>query len=221
MKEVSLFSIFLYFVYYLVFPLIFLILLGWLWKDKNYLEGSFDFFTSLQDSDNLFKNIRKKKTRIKKVQTAMVVFFLIFVPTIALSSGSMTEINMHREEFYYTGPLGGYLVTRDPVRETIGPSFNTEWVIEQMKKDPSEWYTGQVLAQVDLKKIGKIPGRMKVYRMDFRTKNEIIITYTYISPIPITRVFGFRISLDGEEANLVRRGTVIYPMDPGNTETFD
>ncbi|MEF8832961.1 MAG: hypothetical protein V5A66_05540 [Candidatus Thermoplasmatota archaeon] len=111
-------------------------------------------------------------------------------------------------------------VLYNPVAEKIGPSYDTDSIIEEMEKNSDFWHLEDIRSQIDLEEITKLPGQLSVYYQDKMHWNYVLITYTYLSPIPITRVYGFRIIEEGEVAALRVAETVIYPLDPGRVDAF-
>jgi len=163
--------------------------------------------------DKLATTLRKNRKKLKNLQVLLVIFILISIPALNLASHRLEEISMRRTRFYM-GDV--YFPTRiDRVEEKIGPTLNSEEVIEQMKNSQSEdWYVDDILDQVDFENIFRLPGRVTVYRLaeTMSEHEQIIINYAYLSPIPITRSIEFTI-IEGK-AFLETNTLVVYPLPP-------
>lgn len=208
----------LYFIYYIVFPFGVFIPILTLWKKKEFIKGVSEFGMGRgeQSSPILKENIRYTK----KLKVFLVIFLLLFIPVMNFTSSNLTEITMARDRRYFGG-LGQSRVY-NPIKRQIGPRLDANSVIEEMNRDSDYWYTDDIQEQIDFDEITRIPGTMTVYYLDKREWSHIVITYTYLSPLPITRIYGFRIyeMLIEEEAILEVEETIIYPMNPSNTDPF-
>lgn len=194
-----------------------------LYKKRKFMEGTSDFSKGREKTSSPI--IEKDKKGIRKFQTFLVVFLILFLPLVNLSTSSLSDRTMAKD----------YLVhgifsrsTYDPVDYKVGPSFDTSYVIEEMEEaENREWHLEDIRDQIDLDEITKVPGRLGAYYLTKRfgggtRASYIVITYTYISPLPITRTFGFRIydSDGGKEAVLGVEDTIMYPMNPSRTDPF-
>jgi len=208
----------LYFVYYVLFPLGLIIPILIIWRKKDFITGISKFGEGREDRSSPM--LRKHMGDIKKLQVFLVVFLLIFLPVMNFTFSDLSDITMSRDRRYFGG-LGRSRVY-DPVRRQIGPYRDTDAVLEEMRQNPDDWYLEDIEEQLDFDEITRIPGEMAVYFLDKRDSRHIVITYTYLSPIPISRVYGFWVydMIEDERASLEKQETVIYPMNPANTDPF-
>lgn len=97
----------------------------------------------------------------------------------------------------------------------------TEDKLEVYEKLPTyeSWFIEDVREAIDLERLTRFPGRLSVYYLDKADiGNLLLITYSYLSPLPITRTFTFLI-YEGE-ASLDQENTIIYPLNPANIDPF-
>ncbi|MBS3816266.1 MAG: hypothetical protein KGY76_01740 [Candidatus Thermoplasmatota archaeon] len=211
----------LFAVYYLIFPLG-LIYLAWeIWKKKDYIEGERGFDRDIEGSTSSHMEDDVKK--LKKLQVILVVFLIIFLPVTNVLSSSLTDIYMDKDQKVVSA--FGASISMHPVNRQIGPSFDTQSVIEKMEDSEKTWYLDDIRAQIDLEGLTSIPGRLAVYKMSRpMAESNIVITYAYLSPLPIIRVFGFIIFEGSEEygdgAELWEDETIVYPMNPAGGDPF-
>lgn len=80
------------------------------------------------------------------------------------------------------------------------------------------WFIEEVREEVDLDRLTRLPGRLAVYFLEKRSPRErfLVVTYNYLSPLPITRTFAF--SVFENEAFFVEEDIIIYPEDPSNID---
>ncbi len=206
-----------YIIYYLVFPLGFISLLTFLWKVQNFTRGGIDFLSSQKKAD--MDKLGDEVKTLKKYQVMFVIFLLLSLPFMTFSSVMISDYQMRKETFVVSGAMGSFTTTQNPIDRSIKASFDSESIIEKMKNNPKYWHTDEILSQLDLKKLTRIPGRLAVFRMDKHHRNDIVITYTYYSPLPITKTFGFLITPE-DKAALVEEDIIIYPMNPEKTDPF-
>lgn len=214
----------LYFVYYILFPVAFIILIKEILSRRDYINN-----LSRYGEERTRKNkkaIDKTKADLKKLQVIFVVFILLFIPAINFSYHSLQEITIDRHRIY-TGAFSSFLYS--PLDEQKGPSTDVDSVLQEMEDDESyDWYVEDIKDEIDFDDLTRIPGRLTAYYLDKRSPhgdsfNQIVITYSYYSPIPITRVYGFEILPigEGEEmASLMEERTLVYPLDPGGVDPF-
>ncbi len=91
--------------------------------------------------------------------------------------------------------------------------------LEVYERPPSHrnWFIEGVREDVDLESLTRIPGRLGVYHLNKRDAGEfLVITYSYLSPLPITRTFIFLVV--NEEASLYQERTIVYPSDPSDID---
>jgi len=212
MMEDSIFQLIaLYSVYYLAIPgLIFLII----WKIKQ----EKDFIKALtrhnEDKGDKFSDtLRKNSKKLKNLQILLVIFILISMPVLNLTFHGLEDTSIRRSRDY--SGRGYFPAHIDRVDEKIGPTFDSEAVIEQMTEAEFEnWYLDDIREQVDLDEIFRLPGRVTVYRLGetMSEYEQIVINYAYLSPIPITRSIEFTIM--EEKAFLETNRIIAYPIPP-------
>lgn len=152
---------------------------------------------------------------IKKYQTIMIVLFLILLPLWHVTTTMYCDHGMHRELWGKSGYLGPAYSISDPVQESIGPSYDIERVKSQMKEAPKMWGYEQVNEAIDFDELTKLPGSLAVYRIRLQ---RLVVTYTYLSPYPIIKTFGFMIKLVESEPvfMLMSKDTLIFPQNPNS-----
>ncbi|MFP4000345.1 MAG: hypothetical protein ACLFU5_00380 [Thermoplasmata archaeon] len=90
-----------------------------------------------------------------------------------------------------------------------------------MESAPSygSWYIEDVREEIDLDRLTRLPGSLAVYYLDKSEAGEfMVITYSYLSPVPITRYFVFFVFED--EASLFKEDTLVYPENPAKIDPF-
>ncbi len=81
------------------------------------------------------------------------------------------------------------------------------------------WFLEDIREEIDLEQFTRFPGRLAVYYLDKDDVGElIVITYSYLSPLPITKSFTFIVGKD--EVSLYQENTIIYPSNPSNIDPF-
>lgn len=212
----------LYFIYYLL-PLGFLIPIYLLWKRKSLMRGTSDFSLGREEESSAILDIKKRDIRI--LQIFLVLFLLVFMPVAHYTSTSLSDGLMDRTRIFRGE--GSYI--DHPVAHQIGPSYDTDTVLEEMEEEQrywEDWIVEGLKEEVDFDEITRFPGRLGIYylRRSLGTgvrEQNVVITYTYFSPIPITRVYGFYLHPE-DEMVLLEKGpsTLIYPMDPADANPF-
>lgn len=201
----------LYFLYYIAIPVL---ILSVVWKIKQ----NIDFIKAFTIYNEIRKNkssaiLEKNNKKLKNLKILLVIFILISIPALNLTSYGVQDISMRRTRRYMgRGFFPGYF---DRVEEKIGPTFDTEESIKQMGEEGSkEWYLDDIRDQINLDDLFRLPGRVTVYRLTstFTYFEQIVITYNYLSPIPITRSIEF-VVIDGR-AFLETDDLIVYPMPP-------
>lgn len=222
MSELTIYG--LYLIYYsLLVGFIILPLL--IWKRKTLIKGTSYFSQGREEESSSIVKSKKKDIRI--YQAVFVVFILIFMPLAHYSSTTLIDGLMDRTRIYRG--QGSYLDS--PVENQIGPNYDTDMVIEKMEEEEyywHDWIVESVKEEIDFDETTRLPGRLGVYYLrrslggsDHRQHN-VIITYSYFSPIPITRVYGFHVYPEHETISLEEDHpiTIIYPMDPADADPF-
>lgn len=157
---------------------------------------------------------KKKKQELDKVITYFVVFLIIFLPMWSFSSAMISNNSITTE---IAGSAGLHPIYRDPTVDKIGPYFSTGNVIEEMKERPDYWMYEAMDEVIDFDRLTRIPGILTVYRLD---GGRQVVTYTYLSPVPMVRAFGFAFGLRGDGSReLIHSAeeTYIFPMYPDIT----
>ncbi|MFO8109978.1 MAG: hypothetical protein R6U17_05590 [Thermoplasmata archaeon] len=160
--------------------------------------------------------IKKAETDAKKSIVLFTVLILICLPLWGFSASGIAETRVREER------IGGSLFSPtiiDPVQSSLGPTYDTDEVIQQMQEDP-RWKFNEISERVDLDELTSVPGRIAVYTLkDYR----IILTYTYLTPFPMVRAFGFNYQeIETAEGETVlhflveREETYLFPLNPGD-----
>jgi len=206
----------LYLVYYLVLPLGFIFLIWKIWQKRDELKGASEFGSRKKNSPEL----KKKVGEMERLQVFFIIFLLLFIPSSTLISSQIQEVSIEYDRMA-AGGFGQSIEYRQ-VKRQLGPSYDTESIISEMETAPSyrSWYIEDIREEVDLERLTRLPGRLAVYYLDKRETREqfVIITYSYFSPLPITRTFVFRVFDD--EAFFYEENTIVYPGNPSNIDPF-
>lgn len=206
----------LYTVYYLVFPVTLISIVWWVWNKRNTMIGTAAFGSNKKDSSPSKDDLGE----IKKLEVFFIVFLLLFIPVMNITSSNLSDISMERDRFYF-GAMGQSVIY-NPVNERIAPTMDVDSVLEQMEESYEEWYLDDIKAEVDFEDLSRIPGRLAAYHITKRDTewSHVVLNYHYISPLPITRVIGFRIFEDEGFASLEVDRTIVYPLDPAGSDPF-
>ncbi len=202
--------------YYLILPL------GIIWaimviiKKKEYIKGTSIFSEGREDRSSSI--MKEELSSIKKINLFLVIFLLISVPLINLTSMELMDRHIQVDRSPGMGPGGGVIYNPVPIWGKLGPSYNTEDVLTEMRENPRRWHLDDIKEEVDFEELDNIPGWLTVYYQDKPYWDYIILTYSYLSPLPISRVYGFRI-IEGE-AFLRHEETIVFPMNPGRADPF-
>ncbi len=201
----------LYSIYYLLVPSA-LIIASWkLWNDIGYSD--------IMKSVWIKESTREEQRKAKKNAYKTIVIFVIIIlclPLWGITASELAERQIRREV------IGGTVFSPtivDPVIHSLGPSYDTHEIIEEMEANPQRWQTEGIKERVDFDELTSVPGRLAVYRL----RNRIILTYTYLAPFPIVRSFGFQYQEvegpDGEtelQFLVEREETYLFPFNPGS-----
>lgn len=206
----------LYIVYYLVFPLAVLLPIFLTWKNKELIKGVSIFSFGREESSSGV--LREKVSSMKNLQVVLVVAILLFVPVMNFTTSAIQDRVIQRD--FGTGEGLGRGAEYNPVPDwgKVGPSYDTDAVIEEMEEYPDRWRLENLREKIDFEEITRMPGRLTVYYQEKLDWDYIIITYTYLSPLPITRLYGFRVIED--VVALREMETIMYPMDPSRVDPF-
>lgn len=215
----------LYFAIYFI-PF-FVIAAAFIWVilgEKKYLEFAVDMDRTHQGDKEL--SVEGCVKKIKTYTLVFVVVFLLFLPVWSYSASQVTESYIRHERFYLQGGKGTVTGIRDPVKYSIGPTYDTEKVKKEMEEESSRWVPDQVEEHVNLDELTKTPGRLGLYWLNGDKKNpkRYVISYTYLTPYPVVKLYGFKI-IEGEGTNLyleyVGEETFIYPQRPNIKVIYD
>jgi len=207
----------LYIVYYVLFPVGFILLLKKILSKRDYLENLKSYGEERKKKNK--KAIDETKTDLKKFQVILVVFILLFIPAVNFTFYGLQEITVDRARIYH----GGFSSTLySPLERQIGPSTDIDLVLREMEESSERepWYLEDIKEEVDFDDLTRFPGRLSVYYLIKRDTGmkHIVIAYNYFSPLPITRVYGFNIFRDS--AHLAEEDTIVYPLDPSGVDPF-
>lgn len=218
----------LYITYYTL-PLVFMIPVLLIWKKKSIMRGTSDFSKGREYESS--KVLKSKKKDIKIFQVTLILLILLFMPLAHYSSSTLSDGLMDRHRV----PQGSGSYIDKPVEHQIGPSSDTDAVIKEMEDEKyywHDWVVEGIKDEIDFDEITRLPGRLGVYYLERSSgviggkggiggtfEHNVVITYSYFSPIPITKVYGFFV-MPEQENIFLREGpnTVIYPMDPADAD---
>ncbi len=217
--------------YFIGIPLVFVILLWEIKNEKTYLRfvkkekmdqdnrkyGYTDKGLEMIREKNL-KDYKDSLKRLKRLQIYTMIAMLILLPTWNFAAAEHAYSNIHTER---VGPMGIYSTPLDPVVYQVGPTFNVEFVKEQIEKEPDKYRPDLIDDVVDLDKLTRIPGELGIYRLQ---GEKIVITYAYVSPYPIMKTYVFRFleSPKGQDPIYEQTShTIIYPMNPADASKLE
>ncbi len=197
--------------YYFIVPLGIIYGIWRLWDKErgiSFIKGDkWPFKTDDNSSSN-------RMLDLKHIKIAFIVLLIISLPLWGLSTSLIAENNLRSEI------RGGTIINpiiSDPVVNTLGPSYNTDEIINEMEERRDFWMFDVLDEVIDFDNLTKIPGRLAVYQLD---RGRYAVTYTYLSPIPMMRAYGFQFLLyEGGQRILAgsREETYIFPMYPDIT----
>jgi len=201
----------LYFVYYIGVPALILFIIWRIKQKRDFIQG-FSIFSD-EKKDKSSAVLEKNNKQLKNLKILLVIFILISIPALNLTFHGLQDISMRRSRNYMSWETE-FPAHFDYVVQKIGPNFDGETVIEQMEEDSRDWYLDDIGDQVDLGDIVSSPGRITVYRLRSTQAHpeRIVITYSYLSPLPITRSIEFIVLED--KAFLEADNFIVYPMPP-------
>ncbi|MBS3781549.1 MAG: hypothetical protein KGY68_02945 [Candidatus Thermoplasmatota archaeon] len=163
--------------------------------------------------------MKKKVGEMERLQVFLIILLLLFVPLSNMVSSQIQELSIEYDQ-KPVGGMGGSIEYRQ-LRRQLGPSYDTDSIISEMETAPSymSWYIEDVREEIDLDRLTRLPGRLAVYYLDKSDAGEfMVITYSYLSPLPITQYFVFLVF--GEEASLYKEDAFIYPESPSRIDPF-
>lgn len=183
--------------------------LSYMIKNKDELRDKYTDFYIPRYKKYLLKNTDK----MKRFQVYLVVSLLILLPawhfSISYATHSQAHIKITRGGFS-PGSI-------DPVQWQIEPTYDTDKALDRINKQSSTFRPDLLNKVVDLEELTKLPGKIAVYR--FASPGDlgkILLTYTYVSPIPIVKAVGIQ-WVEGSEQLFVKNvKTFVFPMSPMN-----
>lgn len=200
-----------YIIYFLGLPIILIYFYRRIKSHKSYIN----FFDSLdKDFKDQESNLDRKKQEERKASKTKIIFIVILVVFIFswhFTASEVADQSMKRELKFGAG--GMYF--KNPVVVSLGPTYNVDEALNTMENKENIWLPKKINEVVDLEKLTKNKGRIAVYR----TYDErYLLTYTYLSPYPIIKVYGFQyLKKENGEIKIIRKDqkTIYYPMNPG------
>lgn len=219
-------NLLLTFAYYAIFPVIFFIGV-WVLKKRGEDLKNVKLLRRTEDKKKQ-RYIKNVGFKIKKYEALFLILLLLFSVGWNFIAASYCDYSMHNQLSGSTGKKGPAYANQDPVKNSLGPSRDTDKIISKMEENPDIWFPEEVKDQIDLEKLTMIPGHLAVYRL---INSRYIITYTYASPYPIIKAYGFLIfeeeknSMDNESEIqetilLMKERTIMYPEDPNLANDF-
>jgi len=202
----------LYIVYYLGIPGLIIYIIFKIKNKKDFIKVYTTF--SGENKEKSSSIIEKNKKELKNFKILLIIFILISIPALHLTSHGLQDISMHRSRNYMSGETA-FPAHFDYVEYKFGPSLNREDVIEQMEMDKNvNWFMDDIEEQIDIDEITDPPSRITVYRFKEIPADpiRIVITLDYLTPIPITRSIEFVVI--EERAFLEEDNFIVYPMPP-------
>jgi len=197
--------------YYAIFPLIFIILIIYIYRYKHDIIA----LSNLKNKDKVVdKSIKITFKKVRKLEIAFVIALLLFMPYMYVLGSDYTDTLVHREERGGTALAGRTFVIRDTVVYEIEASYDLEDIKEEMHKTPTIWHPNSTLKQTDLEKLDKYPGKFSAYRL---LDERIILIFQYVSPVPIIKSYGFSLIAINETTKvplLMNSETIVYPFNP-------
>ncbi len=213
MMEAQIFKLIgLYVIYYIIIPGL-IIYIIWKIKEKRGFIKTFTLFCEPKREKST-AILEKNRKKLKNLTILLVIFILISMPALHLTSHGLQDISMHRSRNYMSGETA-FPAHFDYVNSKIGPSLDREGIIEEMETAKYiNWHIEDIKEQIDIDELTNPPGRITVYR--FRETpadpERIVINLDYLTPIPITRSLEFVI-IQGR-AFLEEDKLIAYPMPP-------
>ncbi|MBS3813879.1 hypothetical protein KGY63_00660 [Candidatus Bipolaricaulota bacterium] len=171
------------------------------------------FFENLDNRECKENKEKREQAENKRywLKIIFVVILIVFLSSWHLVTSELADIRMRTEiEFGFGG-----VYTENPVVVSLGPTYDVSKVIEIMKSKKERWLPGKVKEVVDLESLTNFKGIIAVYRT---YDQRYIITYTYLSPYPLIKSFGFKyVKTDDDQLKIIKKDkrTIFYPLSPG------
>ncbi|MBS3788203.1 hypothetical protein KGY77_11080 [Candidatus Bipolaricaulota bacterium] len=202
-------TIIYFMVYYLGLPLILLYFYLRFRSQREFIS----FFENLDNRECKENKEKREQAENKRywLKIIFVVILIVFLSSWHLVTSELADIRMRTEiEFGFGG-----VYTENPVVVSLGPTYDVSKVIEIMKSKKERWLPGKVKEVVDLESLTNFKGIIAVYRT---YDQRYIITYTYLSPYPLIKSFGFKyVKTDDDQLKIIKKDkrTIFYPLSPG------
>jgi len=201
--------------YYFLLPIIIIPLAWHIYQEKKTL----DMYEEKKETGKYFgyKEDVSRKDLIKKIKLYQIILLILIIVLLSswhATTALYTDYGMHRELYGGVHPITGpAYAMQNPVTHSLGPSYDVDEIISEMKEMPERWDYEQLDEKINFDELTKYPGSLAVYLM---LRERIVVTYTYTSPFPIVRTFGFMIKEVAEEDVyvLMRDDTIIFPQSP-------
>ncbi len=201
----------IYLLYYGIIPGLIIFILFKIKKKKDFIKGS-NIFSDRQ-TDRSQARIEKNSKDLRNLQVLLIVLLLVSMPVLNFASHGLQDISIRRHRSYasWETRFPAYI---DRVGEKIGPSSDIDGVIDSLDESSTDWYLDDIREQIDMYDLSRIPGRITFYQLrETMSEHErIVITYSYLSPIPITRSMEFIVI--ERTAFLEEDTTIVYPIPP-------
>ncbi len=115
--------------YYAIFPLIFIILIIYIYRYKHDIIA----LSNIKNKDKVIdKSIKITFKKVRKLEIALVIALLLFMPYMYVLGSDYTDILVHREERGGTSFFGRFYRIRDPVVDMIGPTNDLQKLKDKM-----------------------------------------------------------------------------------------
>jgi len=199
----------LYALYFLGLPGIVLFFTLRYRSQKKFLE----FYDGLEGE--IGKEGGEKTQPILKRRRILIISTLVLLLIFLLSWHWITsELADQRMKFEIaSGPAGIYL--DNPISVSLGPTYETEKLVEEIRKNESRWLPALVEDLVELKELSRGRGRVAAYRT---YDGRLIIVKTYLLPYPYVKSYGLQfVETETGEKVIIKKEekTIFYPLDPG------
>lgn len=211
-------------IYYFPFFIIFAVFIWYIFAEKKYLGFAVALDRTHKDDKETALDGSVKK--IKRYAQVFIVVILLFLPIWSLSASRVADSTIRHERFYLEGGKGTVTGIRDPVKYSIGPTYDIDMVKERMEERSYRWLLDQLDDHVDIDELSKVPGRLALYWLtdDKKHPKRYVVSYTYAAPYPISELYGFKM-IEGEGTDLyleyVGHETYLYPERPNIKAIYD
>lgn len=200
-----------YVLYFLIIPGAFILTFWKMWDETVFVEYFKERKTTQIEKTN--KIIRMETDLISKLKIYMVIFLIVFLPMWGFVASEISHSEMRRE--VHGVGFGAYV--KDPVMQSLGPSYDTDSIIEEMREKPEVWFPDMIDGVVDFDELTRLPGRLSVYKM---YEERYVVTYTYTTPVPMIKSYGVEM-IETQEGGYkiisVEEKMIVFPLNPGSS----